>query len=614
MNNVPLRHIAILLAVWTIALTAQLVAQNVTFTAAADPTSVAMGDQIEVQFTLTGSTGGKNFRPPGFNDFVVLSGPNQSTNFQMGTGGTFSSITYSYVLQPRAEGKFTIGPASIEFGGKQLQTNAISISVSKGAAPQSKSPQRGQAGADPNVAQQVGDNLLIRISVDKSKVVQGEQVTATYKIYNRINLVDLKISKNPALTGFWSEELDVPQRIQWTNETLNGKQYRVGLLKKVALFPQRSGILELDPMEAECMIQVQTRRKSNDIFDQFFNDPFFGNVQNVRHVARSQSVRITVAPLPQENIPPGFNGAVGSLSMEAFLDKREIKTNDPVTLKVKIKGAGNLKLINAPEIVTPPDLERYDPRISDNISNQGDRIAGSRTFEYVLIARHPGDLKIASFPFSYYDPDRKAYVALRSPEFSLSVAKGSDVATAAVSGISKEDVLLLGEDIRFIRSGDVSLRRHGEKFFGSAVHIVLVVSPVFAFFGFVLFMRKRERVLGDVVSLRNRKARKVAIGRLSRAQQYLKQEKKEEFYAEVSRALWGYVGDKLGLPPSDLSVDAVRIALQSKHVPEEIVSRFASTIEQCEFARFAPAADAHQRDEFYAEAVALISGIEERVR
>lgn len=607
------RHIALLLLVLTAFAVMQAVAQNVTFTAAADPTSVAMGDQIAVEFSLTGSSGGKNFRPPAFNDFVVLSGPNQSTNFQMGTGGTFSSITYSYVLQPRSEGKFTIGPAAIEYNGKQLQTNSITITVAKGSArPQTQ--QGGQAGATGDIAKQVGDNLLVRVTVDKSRVMQGEQVTATYKIYNRINLVDLKIAKTPALTGFWSEDLPVPQRIQWTNETLNGKQYRVGILKKVALFPQRSGTLELDPMEAECMIQVQTRRRSNDIFDQFFNDPFFGNVQNVRHVARSLPVKITVTPLPQEKVPEGFNGAVGSFALDAFLDKREIKTNDPVTLKVKIKGSGNLKLINAPDIVTPPDLERYDPKISDNMANQGDRIAGSRTFEYVLIARHPGELQIASFPFSYYDIDRKSYVTLRSPGFTLSVAKGTDIASSSTAGISKEDVQLLGEDIRFIRSDNAGLRRQGDRFFGSAAHIVLSVTPLLAFVGFIFYMRKREQVLGDVVSLRKGKARKVATRRLSQAQQFLRQQKKEEFYAEVSRALWGYVGDKLGMPPSDLSVDAVSAALRAKGVPEEVVARFASTIEQCEFARFAPSVDSHQRDEFYADAVSLISVIEERVR
>jgi hypothetical protein len=213
-----------------------------------------------------------------------------------------------------------------------------------------------------------------------------------------------------------------------------------------------------------CAVQVQTRRRSNDIFDQFFNDPFFGNVQTVNHKVRSEPISLTVLPLPSGNVPNGFKGAVGKFTMEAWLDKRQIKTNEPVTLKVKISGRGNLKLLESPAVAIPPDIERYDPKISDNIAHQQDQITGSRTFEYLLIPRHAGELKIPSFPFTFFDTEKKSFVSLASPEFVLSVEKGSELAGGVAGGISKEDVKLLGEDIRFIKSEDLSLRRKGETF------------------------------------------------------------------------------------------------------------------------------------------------------
>lgn len=592
--------------------------QDATFTASVNKNRVAVGEQLEVTFTLSGSTGGKNFRPPAFNDFLVLSGPNQSTNMQIINAAMSYSISYSYILQPREEGKFTVGQASIDYGGKQLQSNAISIEVTK-AAQRPKAQEKSTETAD--IEKQIGDNLFLKVTFDKSRVYQGEQITATYKIYTRVNIVNYTLTKLPALTGFWTQELDVPKQIQLTNEVVDGKQYRVGVLKKIGLFPQRSGTLEIDPMEVNCVVQVQSRRRSNDIFDQFFNDPFFGNVTNVNYSVRNNPMKITVNPLPTTNIPEGFTGAVGKYSMESWLDKRQTKTNEPVTLKVKISGRGNIKLLEAPMITIPPDIEPYDPKITDNISNQGDKISGSRTFEYLLIPRYAGEQKIPSFPFSYFDIETKLYATLKSPDFVINVEKGAELASTPIVGISKEDVKLLGEDIRFIKSGNVSFTRKGDSFIGSLSFYLLFFGPIVGFIGVLFYVRRREKMFGDVTMLRNRKARKIAQRRLVQAKKLLDQKRKvddstrrEEFYTEVSRALWGYVGDKLSLPPAELSIENVRESLQRRSVTTEAVARLASVIDQCEFARFAPPIDALQMDGMYNEVVELISTVEDQVR
>lgn len=590
------------------------IAQDASFNASVDRNKIGMGEQIEVTFTLNGSSGGSNFRPPSFNDFQTLSGPNQSTNMQFINGAMSASVSYSYILQPRAEGKFVIGPAFINHNGKQLQTQPITIEVSKGA-PQSKTQsQSKQSQQDSDIGKQIGDNLFLKVSIDKSRVFQGEQITAIYKIYTRVNIANYNLSKVPSLTGFWSEELDVPKQVQLSTEVVNGKQYRVGILKKVALFPQRSGTLSIDPMEIECVVQVQGKRRSNDIFDQFFNDPFFGGVSNVNYKVKNQPVVITVLPLPNDNVPAGFSGGVGKFSMEAWLDKSQTKTNEPVTLKVKISGRGNLKLLDAPIINVSTDIEKYDPKNSDNITKQGDQITGSRTFEFLLIPRHPGEQKIPSFPYTYFDIEKKNYVTLKSPEFTIAVEKGNDIQSAYAAGVSKEDVKLLGEDIRFIKSGNISIHRKGETFIGSVLFFVLLVTPIVVFTGFLIYLKRREKILGNVTLVRNRKAQKIARKRLTDAKIFLDEKKKEEFYSEISRALWGYIADKLGIPPSDLSIDLVRSSLENHIINVEVITRFINTIEMCEFARFAPATDSVQMDQVYKETVELISTIEEQLR
>ncbi len=585
-------------------------AQDLTFSASVDKNIVAAGEQFTLTFTLTGSSGGQGFRPPSLADFLVASGPNESTSMSIINGSVSSSISYGYILQARAEGKFTVGPATIQAGGRQLSSQPVTITVSKGA-PQAKKQSGGYS--DTDVGRQIGDNLFLKVTLDKTRVYQGEQVTATYKIYTRVSVANYAISKTPSLTGFWSEDLDIPKQVQLTTEVVNGRQYRVGILKKVALFPQRSGTLSVDPMEVECVVQVQTRRRSNDLFDQFFNDPFFGNFSNVNYKVRNEPEKVTVQPLPPD-APQGFSGAVGKYTVEAWLDKQQVKTNDPVTLRVKISGTGNLKLLEAPQVVLPSDVERYDPKISDNIATQGDRIGGSRTFEFLMIPRHAGELKIPSFPFSFYDVEKRNYQTFHSPEFTMNVAKGAEIVSSSAEGISKEDVKLLGEDIRFIKSGDVPLHRIGERFVGSPAFFALSVGPFVAFFGFLVYVRRRERVMGNVVMLRNRKARKIALRRLDAAKKFLDGKMREEFYAEISRALWGYIGDKLGIPPADLSIEGVSTTLRGRSVPEDSVARLAATIERCEFERFAPSADSARMDDVYHGAVDLISSIEDHLR
>lgn len=585
-------------------------AQDKSFTASVDRNRIVMGERLEITFSLNGS--GKNFQPPAFNDFVVLSGPNQSTSMQFINGAMSQSISFSYILQPRSEGKFTISAASIEVDGKKIPSNSITVEVTKGSA-QPNQQQRQQTTDDESLNKQIADNLFIRVSVDKSGIYQGEQITATYKLYTRVNITNYGVSKVPALTGFWSQEIDLPKNPQFENEVLNGIQYKVATLKKTALFAQQSGTLEIDPMEADFVVQVQTRRRGGDVFDQFFNDPFFGNVKNVEYKSKSNSLKISVRPLPP-NPPAGFSGAVGKFSSEFWLDKSETKSNEPVTLKVKISGRGNLKLIQPLKINFPTDLEVYEPKISDNISQGTNVISGSRTFEYLLIPRRQGNQKISSFSFAYFDPEKKDYISIASPDFNINVTKGTEIVSAPVAGLSKEEIKLLGQDIRFIKSESISFRKQGQSFFGSLLFIILTATPIFLFVGFIFFYKRYEQNVNDVIRFKSKRATKIAKKRLATTKLLLSAKKREEFYEELSKALWGYVGDKLGIQLSELSKDTVGASLTSRHVSDESVNKILITLDHCEFARFAPFADTTDMEKIYNDTVDLISTIEEEIK
>lgn len=592
-----------LISIFLIAFSFTANAQS-SFTASVDKDQVSLGDYFQLTLTFEGSQGGKNFHPPAFNDFMVLSGPNQSTRMQIVNGSVSSSISYSYILQPRDEGKFTIGAASIENEGRKYQTQPITIEVVKGTA-QPKS--RRSENENPDVRGQIGNNLMIKAVVDRTKVYQGEQITVSYKVYTRVQILSYDIAKSPAFTGFWSEDLEIPKQIQLGNEMVNGKEYAVGLLRKLALFPQRSGTLNLEPMEIQ--VTVPVRRQSSDFFDNFFD-----RSTPVQYKIATEPVNITVEPLPSENIPAGFNGAVGNYQMEANVDKEDVKTNDAVTLRVKISGQGNLKLLEAPAISFPSDVEKFDPKISNNISTQGNRISGSRTFEYLLIPRHSGDQKIPPFTFSYFDTAKQQFVSLHSPEFVIKVQRGSEAEATSVGGLNREDVKLLGEDIRFIKSGNISFRRKGESFVGSPLFYVLYLSPLFLFVVFLVFFKQKEKEMSDVVSLRSRKARKIAKQRLSNAKKLLDEKKKEEFYAEVSHALWGYLTDRLKIPPSDLNRETIATTLQQHSVSSDTISAIISTMEQCELARFAPQSDSFQMENVFKDTVQLVTQIEDQLQ
>ncbi|MFZ1281801.1 MAG: BatD family protein, partial [Ignavibacteriaceae bacterium] len=328
------------------------------FVATVDNNKVAENDRFQLEFTFDGKNLNalKQFNPPSLKDFRVLSGPNQSTSMQIINGVSSSSLTLSYILMPNTTGSYTIGSASIQYEGQTYTTSPIKITVVKGS--QKPKEDNNSSGVS---NQEIAENLFIRASIDKNKVYQGEQVTVTYKLYTRLNIAaQMSVDKLPQYQGFWAEELETARNISFGNEVIDGKQYKVGLLKRVALFPSQSGKLEVTPFELTIPIQIQKKKNPNNVWDDFFGDPF-GRSEIVEYPAKSNTLKVDVIPLPENNKPASFRGAVGNFNFSASIDKQKTKTNEPITLKFDINGTGNLKLLELPPFELPNGFEKYDP-------------------------------------------------------------------------------------------------------------------------------------------------------------------------------------------------------------------------------------------------------------
>jgi BatD DUF11 like domain len=559
-------------------------------TASVASSKVGVGDQFEVSFTFNGPdvNNVKGFTSPEFANFMILSGPNQSTAMQIINGAVSGSITYSYYLQPRSIGTFNIGSASVTYKGAAYKSQPIKIEVVKGSAPPPTA--KNQPGTTPEAQNsEIAKNLFIRVFADKQKVYQGEQVTVTYKLYTRLNIASqMQVSKLPQYQGFWAEELETPNTINFAVENFEGRQYRVGILKKAALFPSQSGELTVSPMELKVPVQIQHKRKAgNTIFDDFFNDPFFGNAETVQYMAKSNTVKVNVMPLP-ENKPESFKGAVGQFTLTSELNKNSTKTNEPLSLKLNITGTGNVTLLTVPEINLPSGMEKYDPKSTDQVTRQN-KISGKKSIEYLIVPRNAGKKEIPPVKFSYFDPNKKTYVTLSTPPYNINVEQGTG--EQGYAGMSKEDIKLLGDDIRYIKTSPPALQQKGEIVLYQLGFWTATVLPLFALIGAVMWKRREDRLSGNISLMRYQKAQRISAKRLKTAKTLMLANKQTDFYTEISLALFGYLEDKLHIPKSEFTLDRASYELKKSKVEKTLITGIVNCAEKCEYIRFAPAED-----------------------
>ncbi len=589
-------------------------AEQTRFTMSA-PSAVENGQQFRLSFQLNAR--GDNLQlPAGLSDnFQILMGPStgQSTSIQSINGKTTKQVTYSYtyILKAKKEGTFEIRPASIEVGGKVFESNTLKIQV---VAAQSNTTQQQNSGAQrqrQSTSQDISldkENLFTRVDLSKQNAFRGEQIIATVKLYvdPNIPISDFDEVNLPTYEGFYTQDIEIPQQINFTREVYNDKIYQVGVLKKTILFPQQNGKIKIEPFSLALLVRQRMKQRS------FFDD-FFDNYRTVKARVTSSAVTVNVKDLPPA--PANFLSGVGDFNITSQINSENVTTNDAVTLKVTISGNGNIRLIRTPELELPSDFEVYDPKATDNVTATDRGVSGTKTIEYLFQPRFEGDYTIPSIKFAYFNPASGKYVNKSTQTYTLHVEKGDEEQSATVvSSLRKEDVRLIGQDIRFIKQGKAMLQIKGYTFYGSWPFYLLYLVSAVLFVLLYLVYRKKVRENANIALVRNKKANRVAVKRLKAANGFMKQNNNEAFHEAILKAFWGYLSDKLGIPVADLNRQAAIDKLQERNVLEDVIKDFEEVVEQCEFARYAPSGGSEARHELYKKAEKTMSLFEKQIK
>ena len=581
---------------------------HVTFKASA-PQSVVMGEQFRLTFVVNAE--GKEPRVQEMPDFDVLMGPSQSTSYSSswvnGKNTSETTVSFTYILMPKKEGTYTIAPATIKVKGATYSSNGLSIKVLP-ADKSGKSSSNSSSGT--SSATISNDDFFVRMIVSKANVYEQEGFLVTFKLY-AARPCGLSGAKFPEFEGFLAQEIDLPDK-QWVQDHYNNRNYFTVDLKQVVLYPQRSGQLTIGKGTYDATIRISTPSKARSIFDDFFDSYRDMNKQLV-----SQPATINVKPLPSGK-PASFSGAVGNFTMTASLSNDHVKANEAVTVKVKISGNGNLKVLKNPEVIFPNDFDVYDPKVDVDTKTTTSGVTGSKNIEYMAIPRYAGDFEIPAVSFSYFDTKSQSYKNLTSDSFKLHVDKGdnsSATASSVTNYSNKESVKYLGQDIRFLKTRGIHfITRRDDVFFGSFLYYLAYIVPAILFVIFFIMYRNQIKENSDLAKVRIRKANKMAIKRLKNAGKLMQEKKKEAFYEEILKALWGYLSDKLSIPQADLTKDNVEAELAKYGVDELLTKEFMDILNTCEFARYAPSQAPDAMDKLYELTADAIEKMENTIK
>ena len=561
-------------------LLAAVVAMAQTLTGSA-PSHVAVGEQFRLTYTVN-TQNVSDFRAGSIpNELEVLIGPNRSmqSSYQMINGHTSSSssITYTYIVCASKNGTYTISPAHIVVDGKTISSNSLTIKVS-GSAQSNSGSSRQHRNEEEEIrdagSQISGSDLFIKVSANKKRVHEQEPILLTYKVYTLVGLTSLR-GDMPDLKSFYTQEVDLPQQKSFSVETLNGRTYKTTTWSQYVMFPQTTGKLEIPSITFEGIVVQQNR--NIDPFEAFFNGGS-GYVE-VKKKIQAPGIEIQVDPLPER--PANFSGGVGKFNVSAQLDKTETKANDPISMRIIVSGTGNLKLIKQPVVNLPKDFDKYEPKVTDKSKLTTNGIEGSMVYDLLIVPRHQGKYEIPPVEFTYFDTAENAYKTVKSESFTLDVAKGSGAGT--VNDFSGQDLQELNKDIRYIKTGSTNQHSLNDFFFGSSAYWISLCLLAVVFVSLFVIFRQRAIDNANVTKARGKKANKVATKRLKKASRLMADNKPGEFYDEVLRALWGYVGDKMNIPVEQLSHDNISMRLAERNVDETVISQFIGALDECEF-------------------------------
>ncbi len=587
-------------------------AQNTEFKASA-PATVLQGSRFQLVYSINKEA--SDLRLPDISDFQILMGPStsQSTEVQFINGSVSRNVNYSftYVLRGDEPGRYTIPPASIEVDGKRITSNSVTIEVVES---DSQTPQQQQQVEAPAAGTVSDADLYVVSTVNKSEVWQDEPVLLTTKIYTRVNLEGISDVTQPELRNFVVEELPTPNNtIQWEVQSINGMTYRVGTFSQRVIYAQTPGTHTVEPTAIEFLIRQRQSRQSYSIFDDFFS-----GYRTVKRKVSSKPVTIKVKPLPSPR-PANFSGIVGDVNIKVSVSKTQVSVNDGITLKAEITGTGNHRLAKNPVFQVPTDFDIFDPNVTNSIVQTALGGKGTRTVETLIIPRHSGSFEIPPVEYSFFNPSTGRYHTLKSDLIKIEVARGTgeegqSLAGTGSVGSTRESLKLLGKDIRYIKSGEITLKPMNTFLFGSRLFILAYLVPLVLCIAIHILNLRRIRENADMAKVKNKKANKLAKKRLKKSADLLRKGDKEGFYEEITKALWGYLSDKMDIPRANLTKDNARSIMLNNGADEALAEEFLSILDTCEFARYSPTSDHSERDQLYNKSLDTISKLDERLK
>ena len=573
------------------------------------PNLVASSEQFNVTFVIEGEDSPSDFQWSPGEDFQLVWGPqrgsSRSVTIVNGKRTTTSQTTFTYVLMPKKEGKFTLPAASAKVGGKEISSGSVTVEVISAGSSSRSGASGSQGGGQTQESGSIADDdLFLRLTLSRTQAVVGEPINVSLKLYQRVSVAGFEDARFPSFNGFWSQEIQAPTNIEFTRENYNGSLYNSAILRTWTIIPQQSGDLAIEPAELVCLVNVRVSTGGGSIFDSFFQDDY----RTIRKRIYSKAYTVKVSPLPA-GAPASFGGGVGTFTMKTELSTNEVNAHDAASLKVTISGSGNVNLLEAPKVQFPPDFEAYDVKTTD--------AQGSKTFEYPFIPRSAGDFTIGPVEYSYFDINTRKYVTLTSEALPLSVARGANADTpgaGVINNVSRRDVRNLDSDIRYIVTKTPKFSSGGGFFAFGKTFWALAAALVLIWLAALLALRKLIARRADVALTKNRKATSMARKRLAQAGEFLQKNLYTAFYEELHKALLGFAGDKLTMDLADMSKENIAAELCARGASKDIADEFTGLLDACEYARYAPDAGHQAMEEHYKKSLEVISAIDHSMK
>lgn len=555
-------------------------AQDATLIAKVSKNKLGLNQRLKIEFSIN-KQGSDQFTPPKFTNFKVVGGPSQSVSQSWVNGKVSFSQSYTYIIQPKRKGELTIGTASVKIGGKNIKSKPIKIIVLD-AVDIPKNPN------DPNYIAQQNIHLVAEIS--KTKPYVGEGIYVEYRLYvsENVSVYNYGVTEAPKYNGFWNQEIKIKGQSPVKIGKYNGEDYRYIVLQKALLIPTKTGKLTIDPMKMEVVIGVPTGRSD-----------FFGNVitRNVRKEFASAKKIIRPNNLPLEGKPANFNGAVGVFNFNVAISKEILKANESSQIKVAISGKGNLKLFELPEVITPAELEKYQPERNERVRVNSSGISGSVSDLYTIVPQYKGKYKIPNVSFSYFNPKEKKYHTIVTDDLFVDVLEGKELKPVVdTNSIKKQNVTSTGNNFRYIQTTTSLKVIDTSDFFKSNLFYILLLLPLIIIPVGIFIAKNNEKRNNDLVGNKQRKAEKLAKKYLSEAQKQLGE--KEAFYEALERALHNYLKAKLGIETADISKEKITDILKNKSINTATINQFIEVLKHSDMARYSQITTTEMEAEF----------------